>query len=108
MRLRRGRESMATPDMRRLAVAPPGLEAIVAPPFPVQGSPTDEGAPRLSGPATGHAHEECGSRERLWLHRERQSPASAAPHPYGVRGGTVKYPTRPSARPFGVSLAGPG
>ena len=99
---------MATTDMRRLAVAPPGLEAIVAPPFPVQGSPTDEGAPRLSGSATGHAHEECGSRERLWLDRERRSPASAALHPYCVRCGTVKDLTLPRARPFGFYLAGLG
>ena len=53
-----------------------------------------------------HEHEECGSRERLWLDRERRSPASAALHPYCVRCGTVKDLTLPRARPLGFYLAG--
>ncbi len=97
---------MGTTDMRQVGVALPGPNAIVAPPFPVEDSRTDGGEQGLSASAAGHAHEECGSRERLWLDRERRSPASAALHPYCIACGTVKDLTLPRARPLGFYLAG--
>jgi hypothetical protein len=55
---------------------------------------------------TPHAHHECGSRERLWLAKEYESPASTVRHPYCVTCGTVRNLTWPKARALGHYLAG--
>jgi len=96
---------MGTTDGERLPVALPMPGAVLAPPFRAEDSREDQDKRWLSG-TDGHAHEECASRQRLWLDRERYSPASAALHPYCVRCGTVKDLTLPRARPIGFYLAG--
>jgi hypothetical protein len=53
-----------------------------------------------------HHHEDCGSRERLWLPKERGAEASAARHPYCVACGTVKSLALPRAKPLGYYLSG--
>lgn len=57
---------------------------------------------------TGHAHQDCTSRERVWLAKERLASASAARHPYCVACGTIRNLTWPRARPIGYFLAGVG
>lgn len=60
----------------------------------------------LESRATPHTHGDCGSRERVWLARERNAPASATLHPYCVTCGTVRNLAWPRARPLGYFLSG--
>lgn len=56
--------------------------------------------------AEPHSHRDCGSRERLWLAKEYESPASTLRHPYCKECGTVRNLAWPKARPVGHFLMG--
>lgn len=60
----------------------------------------------MQSPGTGHAHTECGVRERVWLAREHDAPATAARHPFCLACGTVRNLATPRARPLGYYLSG--
>ena len=57
---------------------------------------------------TSHAHQDCRSRERVWLAKDHMVSATAARHPYCVACGTVRNLTWPRARPIGYFLSGLG
>lgn len=65
-----------------------------------------EHVPLANAHESGHAHRDCSPRERVWLERERRTPASVARHPYCVVCGTIRSLTWPQARPRGFFVSG--
>ena len=62
--------------------------------------------PTAAADATPHTHRDCPGRQRVWLAKERGSPASATRHPYCLGCGIVRDLTWPHARPLGYYLNG--